>query len=261
MRAIRLFMAFVVLAVSGCVSMPLSPAEAVSASLAAPPRPGIARLPGEHGKPPVALNLAAFGPDGSGDVFDGGEYNAILSQLVGPKAEVRLADPPRHEGSPKDELDAYRAGDRMGGNLNYRSSPLNALNLGKASLDGALMVMPYADLFDFGPENGKQASDPGRFIEQIVTALKPGGVLMVIDQKPAPRSGDDEARQLRGGETRSAVDRIKAHGVDFIGSVPALSYPEDAGGVQASDAAARDKASSDRVIDLFRKPEVPEKKQ
>lgn len=252
MRTTPLLLAAVLSAMSGCVSMPLSPSEAVTASLAPLSRPDLS-LHRAPGKPSVALNLAAFGPYGEGEVFEGGEVDEILSQLNGPPPKLQLDEAARRRGGPAEELKAPLADTRIG-NVHYHPSPGGDMKLGTGSLDGALLVMPYGKLFDRGSDSGKPADEPGRYIEQIVTALKPGAALVVVDQKLDRGRGE-------GGTSKAPLDQeplrtevFRAHGLDFIGTLPAASHPDGDAAKKAQDPAAP--AKPGRVFDLYRKPDA-----
>ncbi len=230
----------------------MSPAEAVTASLAPLSRPDLS-LTRAPGKPSVALNLAAFGPYGEGEVFEGGELNEILSQLNGPPPKLQLAGTTGRDDLSSKELDAQSDPNRIGP-VKHRLSSSEVMHLGKASLDGALMVMPYSDLFDQGPGKGKSADDPGQYIEQVVGALKPGAVLLVVDEKSKPGSSGVD-KQKPAGNQSSKVDEFKALGLDFIGSIPAARQPEGDAKKKPSDPAAPAKSGTERVFDLYRKPD------
>jgi hypothetical protein len=205
------------------------------------------------GKPPVALNLAAFGLYGEGDVFEGGEIDEIISQYNGPPPQLQLPKPSRRDGSPEEELAPNPADNRIG-YTRYQPASLKALSLGPASLDGALMVVPPG-LFDRKPGQGRPTDDPGQFIEQIVAALKPGAVLVVVEQKPGTGPGKDGAQKAAAGQMPLGADEFKARGLDFIGSIPAASQPQGGGGKKTPDTAVPDQPGPARVFDLYRKPD------
>ena len=253
MRTTPLLLAAILLAMSGCVSMPLSPAEEVTASLAPLSRPDLS-LHRAPGKPSVALNLAAFGQYGEGEVFEGGEIDEILSQFNGPPPKLELDKSAHRDGSSKGNLEAQPA-DTGIGHVHYHPSPSGDMKLGADSLDGALMVMPYGKFFDRSSDKGKPADDPGKYIEQIVTALKPGAVLVVLDQKADPGPGDGKSKKAAAEAKPLRAEDFKAHGLDFIGTIPAASRPDGDAGKKSPDPAAPAKPRTERVFDLYRKPD------
>jgi predicted methyltransferase len=249
MRAVSLLLTVCLLAIGGCASMPLSPAEEVTASLANPRQPWGDR-PRQGYKPPLALNLATFGPGTTlADLFTGGAYGEAISQWVGPKAEVRLGEKPGDGGATKPAPAAPITGPAT---VHYEYQSPSAMNLGKSSLDGALMVAPYAGLFESTRAPGRTPADVGQFIEQVVTALKSGGVLLVVEKGGAVVPGSDRTRKPRDGVGSKERKAFEAHGLDFIGSVPTQHEPEAAGGNKARDRVPREK--DDNVIDMYRKP-------
>ena len=70
--------------------------------------------------------------------------------------------------------------------------------LDPASLDAALFVQSYHDLY-WRPKKGWPATDPAKALAQLVPALKPGGVVVVIDH--VANAGDPT-------ETVNAMHRV-----------------------------------------------------
>ncbi len=169
--------------------MPLSPAEEATASLAPLSRPGLSLQPAPR-KPSVGLNLAVFGPYGEGEVFEGGELDEIISGFSGPRPKLQMANPARHDDLSDERVLIQVAPDQIGP-VHYHLSSSELMNLGKASLDGALMVMPYSGLFDRSPDQSKLA-DPKE-------AAKPGRVFDLYRKPdPAPAKGSAPAAVVPG---------------------------------------------------------------
>ena len=188
-RKATFFLAGIALSMAGCVSMPLSPAEEATASLAPLSRPGLSLQPVPR-KPSVGLNLAVFGPYGEGEVFEGGELDEIISGFSGPRPKLQMANPARHDDLSDERVLIQVAPDQIGP-VHYHLSSSELMNLGKASLDGALMVMPYSGLFDRGPDQSKSA-DPKE-------AAKPGRVFDLYRKPdPAPAKGSAPAAVVPG---------------------------------------------------------------
>lgn len=233
------------------MSMPLSPAEKVTASMAPLDRPALS-LQRTPGKPSVGLNLAVFGPYGEGEVFEGGELDEIISEFSGPRPKLQLANPTRHDDLSDEGVHA-QVGPNQIGPVHYHLPSDEVMNLGKASLDGALMVMPYSGLFGRSPDRSAAAGDPGNFIEQVVAAMKPGAVLVVVDQKPATGTGKAGKAKSRAASQAVPVDEFKARGLEFVGSIPAARNADDARGNKPAD--PKEAAKPARVLDLYRKPD------
>ena len=160
---------------------PDQPSAALAAALGAPERTDDDRARDARDRPAEVLALAGFGPgDTVADIFGGGGYySEILSGVVGADGQVLLINNPAYDAFAKQGLGPRFTGNRLP-NVRYGIVPNTALGLGEATLDGALIVMSYHDLYYVDPDNGWEAIDARQFIGQIVTALKPGGRLVVV---------------------------------------------------------------------------------
>lgn len=253
MRIMQIFLAGCVLAVSGCASVGNRPNDLVAAALANPARSAADRERDARDHPQEILTLAAFEPGMTvADVFGGGGYySEIIAGIVGPAGKVLLINNQPYDGFAKKGLATRLAGNRLP-NVNYEVLPPNAMNLGKDSLDGALIVMSYHDLYVDDPGDGWPAIDAGQFIDQIVSGLKPGGELLIVDHQARPGAGKDDAKKLHRIEESFAVADFKAHGLDFVGSIPVLRSTGDDHSINVFDKAIRGR--TDRYVHLYRKP-------
>lgn len=206
----------------------------------------------EH--PQAVLDLAGFKRGMViADIFGGGGYySEILARVVGSTGRVRLVNNvPYHEYA-KEDSSVRLANDRLP-NVSYEVVPAEAMNLGVASLDGAIMVMAYHDLYVADPENGWPAIEPGQFIDQIVTALKPGAALVIVDHQAREGTGMSDAQTLHRIEEAFARADFQAHGLGFAGSIEDLRNPADPHTQGVMNPAVRGK--TDRFVHLYRKPE------
>ena len=126
------------------------------------------------------------------------------------------------------------------------------MKLGHNSLDGALIVMSYHDLYVSDPNEGWPPIDAGQFIDQIVTALKPGAVLLIVDHHARAGSGKNDTQALHRIDEQFALADFKAHGLKFVGSLDLLRNADDDHSKNVFDPAIRGK--TDRFVHLYRKP-------
>lgn len=241
---------------SACASSPMigTPGkDALEAALANPARSDADRERDLRDHPSEVLGLADFRPGMKiADVFGGGGYySEILSYVVGPKGEVRLINNPPYDGYSKKGREPRLAGNRLP-NVRYEVLPPNAMNLGQGTLDGALIVMSYHDLYVADDKDGWPAIDAGQFIDQIVAGLKPGGVLLIVDHDARKGSGKADTQALHRIEEAFAIADFKAHGLQLAGSLPVLRNPADDHSLNVFDPAIRGK--TDRFVHLYRKP-------
>lgn len=253
MRAFRLSLLLPMLLLAACAAMPGSPDSALKAAIDHPGRSAADRERDARDQPQAVLQLAGFAPGMViADIFGGGGYySEILSRLVGPSGQVRLINnQPYHDYAKADAVPRF-ANDRLP-NVSYEINPSENMKLGVASLDGALIIMSYHDLYVADDAGGWPAIDAAQFIDQIVTALKPGGVLLIVDHSAETGTGKSAAQTLHRIDEAFAIADLKAHGLDFTGSIPALRNPEDKRTLGVMNPAIRGK--TDRFVHVYRKP-------
>ena len=222
-------------------------------ALASPARSAADRERDAREHPREVLTLAGFGPGATvADIFGGGGYySEILSGVVGPRGHVVLVNNPPYDAYAKKEL-ASRLADGRLANVAYRMVPAATMGLGRATLDGAMIVMSYHDLYVDDPENGWPAVDAAAFIAQIVRALKPGARLLIVDHAARDGSGIADAKRLhRIDETHARTD-FAGHGLVFAGSLDVLRNPADDRSRHVFDPAIRHR--TDRFVHVYRKP-------
>uniref|UniRef100_UPI0025E74053 class I SAM-dependent methyltransferase n=1 Tax=Sphingomonas sp. TaxID=28214 RepID=UPI0025E74053 len=225
----------------------------VAAAIADPKRIDTDRERDLRDHPQEVLTLAGFKPgDAIADIFGGGGYySELIADIVGPSGSVRLINNQPYDGFSKKGREPRLAGNRLP-NVRYEVLPPSAMNLGKGTLDGALIVMSYHDLYVVEPNEGWPAIDAGQFIDQIVAGLKPGGVLLIVDHEARPGSGKADTQALHRIEDSFAAADFKAHGLKLVGSLDLLRNPDDDHSKNVFDPAIRGK--TDRFVYRFRKP-------
>lgn len=251
LHATVLVFAFAMLA--GCVHVDRVDSDAIARQLAAPSRTADDRERDLRDRPDAMLALAGFGRgDTIADIFGGGGYySEIISGIVGPQGKVLLINNAPYDGFAKKGLGPRLADNRLP-NVRYSIAPNEALGLGAGTLDGALIVMSYHDLYYVDPGSGWAAIDAGQFIDQIVTALKPGGRLLIVDHAAREGTGKADAQTLHRIEESFAVSDFKAHGLEFAGNIETLRNRDDDRSKNVFDPAIRGK--TDRFVHLYRKP-------
>jgi len=112
--------------------------------------------------------------------------------------------------------------------------------------------MSCRDLYVNDSGDGWPAIDAGQFIDQTVTALKPGGVLLIVDHQARAGAGKNDTQKLHRIEESFAIAEFKAHGLELAGSLLLLRSVDDDHSLNVFDAAIRGK--TDRFVHLYRKP-------
>ncbi|MGI9223718.1 MAG: class I SAM-dependent methyltransferase [Woeseiaceae bacterium] len=226
----------------------------IAEALASPARTDADRERDGRDKPQQVLEFAGFGKGMLiADVFGGGGYySEILSVLVGDEGKILLVNNAPYDAYVKKELTPRLADNRLP-NVEYLLVPNDAMGLGGDRLDGALIIMSYHDLFYADPEDGWPAIDGEQFIDQIVTALKPGGRLLIVDHAARAGTGSDDTQSLHRIDEDFAVAELSARGLRWVGSTPDLRNADDDRSLSAFDPAIR--GQTDRFVHVYEKPE------
>jgi predicted methyltransferase len=135
--------------------------------------------------------------------------------------------------------------------------PAEELALEPASLDAALFVQTYHDLY-WQPQDAEgKASwpviDPAQALAKLVPALKPGAVVVVIDHV-APAGSDPVTTVDATHRMDPAIIKrdFEAAGLVFDAESPAFRNPADDHSASVFDEPIRHK--TDQVMYRFRKP-------
>jgi predicted methyltransferase len=89
----------------------------------------------------------------------------------------------------------------------------------------------------------------------LFAALKPGGVLVVVDHSAKKGEGTGVAKSLHRIEESVVLDEVKKAGFVLDGESDFLRHPEDPRDWSASDEAPMEKrGTSDRFALRFKKP-------
>lgn len=243
----------VMIGVAACSRSSRSSDEAVSAVLASPSRSAADRERDGRDHPRELLALTRFGPGMTiADVFGGGGYFAeLLAAIVGPSGHVRLVNNSAYDREMGKDAAARLAGNRLP-NVRYEIENPPEMKLGAATLDGAILVMAFHDLYFADPWRGWPAIDAGQFVDQLVAALRPGAALLVVDHAARPGSGSADAQKLHRIDEAFAVDTLTKHGLELTGSSDVLRNPADDHTLRVFDPQIRH--HTDRFVKVFRKP-------
>jgi predicted methyltransferase len=186
------------------------------------------------------------------DVLAGdGYYSELASYVVGPKGKVFMINNAAFDHWSEGPLQTRLKAGRLG-NVEYETLDLNHMNLPPASLDAVFLVKVYHDLYWVDTEGGIWPKvDVSGVLDQLAGALKPKGVLVLVDHSAKPGSGNSAASALHRIEESYAIKDFESHGFKVIAKSDVLRRPDD----------ARDQISykgpllgkTDRFVLVFRK--------
>lgn len=201
-------------------------------------------------KPEIVLGLLDLRPGQTvADVFGGGGYYAeLMAGVVGPEGTVIL-----HNNTPYSRFVEKQINERYAANamppIRLLKSEVDDLKLVPGSLDAALMVMSYHDLYIHAPDRGWDNTDVPLFFSQLHAALKPGGRLVVVDHAAADGTGTSATQEIHRIDEAWAIRDIETNGFRFVASSNALRNPNDDRTKMVFDKSIRGK--TDRFILLF----------
>jgi predicted methyltransferase len=178
-----------------------APSARFAAALANPARTEAARKLDEGRKPAEVLAFLGLQPGMHvADLITGSGYWAqIMAKVVGPKGSVTAWEPDQFYagGKEKADLDALVAAS-PGVKLGHY--PFEAFAPPAKAYDFAIINLNYHDLYWESEKYKIPRTDPAAYVRALYAAMKPGGVVGVIDHVgPA-------------GDTRAIVERM--HRID-----------------------------------------------
>jgi len=231
-----------------------APQTSIATAIADPGRPAADREQDATRKPAEILGFLGVVPGMRVlDAFSaGGYYTELLARIVGSEGEVIAYNNPPYAKFAEKGIAARYAGSRLP-NVRQVTSTLEQLELEPASLDAAVFVMSYHDLYWRPADGSWPPTDPSLLLAKLYAALKPGGVILVQDHVAAP-----------GGEASEVVDKLhridpavvkrdfERAGFEFESASDALAHPADDHTINVFNPAIRGK--TDQFVFRFRKP-------
>lgn len=206
----------------------------------------------ERSQPEVILGLLDLqSGQAAVDLFaGGGYYSELMAGVVGPDGTVILQN---NYGYAKwvEKYLQERYIDSEIAPITVLRSEVPDLGLDPESLDAALMVMSYHDLYYVNPDVGFEKTDVPNFFAQVHKALKPGGKLLIVDHAAADGSGTEDTQKIHRIDEAFARQDLEANGFKFVTSSDALRNPDDDRTKLVFEKTIRGK--TDRFILLFEK--------
>jgi predicted methyltransferase len=179
-----------------------APADPVAAALGSSERPAADRGQDDVRQPAAFLAFVGVAPGWKvADIFSAdGYYTELLSRIVGANGEVVAYNNPPYAAFAAKGIAARYEGDRLT-NVRQVTTEVDELVLAPGSLDGAIFVKSYHDMY-WRPNDGSwNRTDPKLMLSKLHAALKDGGVVVVQDHVATP-----------GGDVAAVVDKL--HRID-----------------------------------------------
>jgi predicted methyltransferase len=228
-----------------------SPSAAIQAAIANTERTDADRERDQREKPAEVLAFAGIKPGMTvADLFSaGGYYTELLAHAVGPNGKVyAVNNVPYAMYSKKDREERFKEGRLK--NVEPRLVEASYMNLPSKSVDVAVIVMSYHDVFWIDEKEGWPEIDYVGFLESVKKMLKPGGKLLVIDHNAPAGSGREMATSAHRLNEEFAKKTLTSNGFVLEKTYDGLRNKDDQLDKLVFDPAVRGK--TDRYVHLYR---------
>jgi predicted methyltransferase len=185
------------------------------------------------------------------DVLAGdGYYSELASYVVGPKGKIFMINNAAFDHWSEGPLQARLQPGRLA-NVEHETLDLNHMNLAPESLDAVFLIKVYHDLYWVDSEGVWPKIDTRGVLDQLARALKPGGVLLLVDHSAKARSGSTAASALHRIEESYAITDFESRGLKVVAKSDLLRRPDDARDLVSYKGPMLGK--TDRFVLVFRK--------
>src|SRR3979490_805379 len=227
-------------------------ADAYDAAVAHPGRSAADLKRDSLDHPAEILRLSGIKPGMRvADVLAGdGYYSELASYVVGPKGKVLMINNTAFDHWSEGPLQARLESGRMG-SVEHETLDLNHMNFGPRSLDAVFLIQVHHDLNWVDSDGVWPKVDTGGVLDQLARALKPGGVLLLVDHSAKAGSGNTAASSLHRIEESYAIKDFESHGFKVAAKSDLLRRPDDARDLLSDKGPMLGK--TDRFVLVFRK--------
>lgn len=229
------------------------PPAYIASAVTAQGRPAEAVKLDESRMPAEILGFFGLKPGMSAaDIMTGSGYWAeIMANAVGPRGKVTAFEPTQFYNDPEEQK-VWRALTERRKDIDFVRYPFEDFKAGGRRFDFVIINLSYHDLYWESAEYGIPRTDPHAFLKELFAAVKPGGVVGIVDHVGLP------------GDTRAVVEKLhridpavvkadfEAAGFKLEGHSPLLANPADNHELLVFKPEIRGK--TDRFVYRFRKP-------
>jgi predicted methyltransferase len=204
-------------------------------------------------KPAQVLEFMGITP--GMDVLDmfsgGGYYTEILSNIVGPEGSVIAHSNQAYAQFVGEEATNRYANGRLP-NVKILMAENDALEMPDEAFDAVMMILAYHDIYYVDPDNGWPKIDGPALVAQLFEALRPGGMLAVVDHYATSGSPPESGTTLHRIDPQIVIDELQSAGFVLEAQSDLLRNKEDDHSLNMSAPEIRGK--TDRFVMRFRKP-------
>ena len=189
------------------------------------------------------------------DFFGGpGYYSELMARVVGPDGAVLLYNNELYYQTAYHDL-MMRTGRKRLPNVKALREPSNYLQLEPSSLDRVLFSLVYHDLY-WRPQGAPDTmGDANRVLANLFKALKPGGLVVVVDHVASDSARDAVipiASRLHRIDPKIVLDDFARAGFEYVGASDVLENANDDHSLSVFHPSVR--KQTDQFIYKFRRP-------
>jgi predicted methyltransferase len=179
-----------------------------------------------------------------------GYYSELLSYVVGPSGHVLMYNDPSFEKWSEGGADKRVAGNRLP-NVEHRVADLNTLQWPAGSVDAVFLIKVYHDLYWVDTTGNWAKVNTSAVLDNIARAVKPGGVVVIVDHSAKPGTGSAAASPLHRIDEAYTRQDWESRGLKLVGKSDVLREPAD----QRNQISYKPPAlgHTDRFVLVFRK--------
>ncbi len=155
-----------------------------------------------------------------------GYYSELFAHVVGSKGRVDVYNNRPYLDWIGAQLNARYSGNRMS-NTRRLEVEVDDLELGEKQYDVIMAAMALHDLYYADPANGWPLIDKDVVYKKMQRALKPGGVLVVIDHSAQSKSELRDVQKLHRIDEEYLIDDLQKAGFKLVARSDVLRNPKD----------------------------------
>lgn len=209
----------------------------------------------DTGRKPAEV-MEFFGITPGMDVLDifsgGGYYTELLARVVGAEGSVIAHSNQAYAQFVGEEATNRYANGRLP-KVEILMAENDALEMPDQAFDIVMMVLAYHDIYYIDPDNGWPKIDGPALVAELFDALRPGGVLAVVDHCAAAGSPSETGSTLHRIDPEIVITELESAGFVLEAQSEVLRNTDDDHSLHMGDPAVRGK--TDRFVMRFRKPE------
>jgi predicted methyltransferase len=209
----------------------------------------------DAGRRPAEV-MEFFGIEPGMDILDmfsgGGYYTEILSRVVGAEGSVVAHTNQAYAQFVGEEATNRFANDRLA-NVDILMAENDALEMPNEAFDVVMMILAYHDIYYVSPDSGWPKIDGPALVSELFDALRPGGMVAVVDHHAAAGSPSETGNSLHRIDPQLVIAEMESAGFVFEEQSDVLRNMADDHSLHMSAAEIRGK--TDRFVYRFRKPE------